>query len=75
MKTNEIKIGDVVKRANARPGTWWQVEIGDVVEKDGDRCRVQWRDMLVPSFYRPEEMEVRPGKRTWLKTSALMKVQ
>src|ERR1043166_4992015 len=58
----DIQIGDVVKRSGHKDyGNGFGVETGDVIEKTGERCRVAWRDRMVPGFYRPEELVKRPG--------------
>lgn len=64
-----INIGDVVVRPT-EAGKKYR-DIGDVVEKNGERCRVAWRDIPVPNFYRPEETTIRKGKRTWVNQKAL----
>ena len=67
-----INVGDTVKRTAELNANY--PDIGDVIEKAGGRCRVAWRDKMVPNFYRPEEMNVRPGKRTWVAESRLTKI-
>jgi hypothetical protein len=71
----DIQIGDVVKRSGHKDyGNGFGVETGDVIEKTGERCRVAWRDRMVPGFYRPEELVKRPGKRTWVNQKSLTRV-
>ena len=72
---NAIQVGDVVKRAgDVDHGTGYGIQIGDVIEKDGERCQVAWRERQVPNFYRPEEMVIRKGKRTWVRQNGLARV-
>lgn len=68
---NAIAIGSVVMRTGEK-SLAANHDIGDVVEINGDRCRVAWRDREYPNFYRPEEMSVRKGKKTWVKRTSLM---
>ena len=71
MKTT-IEIGTRVVRISGGPG--YEGHTGTVVDATGARFQVKWDDRQVPNFYRPEEMNTRPGKRTWVKVSVVQAI-
>jgi hypothetical protein len=69
MTQTTYEIGARVVRVAGGPG--YMGKRGEVVEAKENRVRVKWDDEYRPNFYRPEEMSLHAGIRTWVNVSVV----